>query len=144
MKAQYFACYFASPREKEINGLNISATVYPNAVLTVSYFRRWGGVDLVDTGERDVLLSTCDVSNVIERSLRLERPVHEHVGIQTEHLQEYKVTACLEEVVLNLCHVAQAEPTRGFVDHMERHLRGGHAEDTNVTGAGGNYKQNVP
>lgn len=93
-------------------------------ILTVSYFRRRGGINLVDAGEWDVLSSICDVGNVIERPQRLKWPVHEHVGVETEHLQVYKVTACLEEVVLDLCHVAQAKPTRSLVDHVEGHLRG--------------------
>lgn len=77
-----------------------------NLILTVSYFRRRAGIDLIDAGEGDVLFSISDVWNVIEGPLWLEGPVHEHVGVETEHLQEDKVTACLEEVMLDLPHVS--------------------------------------
>lgn len=93
-------------------------------VLTVFYFGGWGGVNLIDAGQRDVLPANRNVCDVIKGSLGLEWPVHQHVGVQAKHLQKYKVTACLEEVALNLCHVAQAETARSLVDDVEGHLRG--------------------
>lgn len=95
-------------------------------LLTVGYVRRWSGINLIDAGKGDVLFSISDVWNVIARLLRLEAAVHENIGVQTEHLQEYKVTLCQEEVVLDLWHVTKTESTWGLVDHMEEHLgRGG-------------------
>lgn len=95
-------------------------------LLTVGYVRRWSGINLIDAGKGDVLFSISDVWNVIARLLRLEAAIHENIGVQTEHLQEYKVTLCQEEVVLDLWHVTKTESTRGLVDHMEEHLgRGG-------------------
>lgn len=55
-------------------------------VLTVGHFRGWRGIDLVHTGQWDVLSSTGDVGNIVERPLRLEGPVHQHVRVQTKHL----------------------------------------------------------
>lgn len=56
--------------------------------LTVGDVGRLGGIDLVDAGQGNVLLPTRDVWNIIEGSLRLEGPVHQHVGVETKHLQE--------------------------------------------------------
>lgn len=99
-----------------------SSYVLP-CVLTVYYFGGRGGVDLIDAGQRDVLPPNRDVCDIIKGSLGLEGPIHQHVGVQAEHLQKYEVTACLEEVALNLCHVAQAETARSLVDDVEGHLR---------------------
>lgn len=55
-------------------------------VLTVGNFRGRRGVNLVHTGQWDVLSSTGDVGNIVERPLRLEGPIHQHVRVQTKHL----------------------------------------------------------
>lgn len=52
----------------------------------------------------------------------MESAVNQHIGVQTEHLQEDEVTVCLEEVTLDLCHIPQTQATWGLVDDVERHL----------------------
>ena len=99
-------------------------------LLTVGHFGRRCGVDLVDAGEGDVLPSPGDVQDVVDGPGRVEGSVHQDVGVQAEHLQEDEVAARLEEVVLDLLHVAQTQAARRLVDHMEGHLR----RDTGQTG----------
>lgn len=64
-----------TPDQEVWTGVDVNS-IFRNTLFTVSYFRRRGGIDLVDAGEWDVLLSTSDVGNVIERPLWLEGPVH--------------------------------------------------------------------
>lgn len=59
---------------------------YLNVILTVGYFRRRGGINLIDTGKWYVLFSSSYVWNIVEGPLWLEGPVHEHIGVETEHL----------------------------------------------------------
>ena len=70
-----------------------------------------------------MLSAVGDVADEVEGPLRLEAPVHQHVRVQAEHLQVDEVAVRLEQVALDLRHVAQAQPTRGLVDDVERHLR---------------------
>lgn len=63
----------------DLNGPLLYYHLY--VILTVGYFRRRGGINLIDAGKRDVLLSSSDVWNIIEGPLWLEGPVHKYVGV---------------------------------------------------------------
>ena len=102
--------------------LSVDALPISPPPLTVGHFGRRCGVDLVDAGEGDVLPAAGDVRDVVDGPGRVEGPVHQDVGVQAEHLQEDEVAAGLEEVVLDLLHVAQAQAAQGLVDHVEGHL----------------------
>lgn len=97
-------------------------TLARDPLLAVGHLGRGGGVDLIDTRERNIFFPIGDVQNIVKRLVGLKLPVHKNVWIQTEHLQEEEVTASLKKVALDLVHCPKAKATGCLIDNVEAHF----------------------
>jgi hypothetical protein len=97
-------------------------TLARNAFLAVGHLG-WGScVNLINTGQGNIFLAIGDVQNIVKRLKGLKLSVNKNIWIQTEHLQEQKVTASLKKVALYLLHRPKAETTGCLIDYMKAHF----------------------
>lgn len=58
-----------------------------DALLAVGHLGRGSGVNLINTGQRNIFLATGDIQNIVKRLNGLKLSINKNIWIQTEHLQ---------------------------------------------------------